>query len=207
MMEARRNRGFTLVELILVIAILGVVTTMGVVTLGLINEKWKQVQTRTELDAVAEYALGQVRQDMAAFVSPSLTGAPLQGMNSETADAAYPGTQLATDRLVIPTRGATPEGGEVLAAVKYAVENPEGARVLTRTRTGLYGDPTQAQPVNVAEGMVHFNVQFKDPEGQWQDAWDSVSPPLAVRVSLVVADTDRPERQVARVAEFAVRVN
>lgn len=207
MMDARRNRGFTLVELIFVMAILGVLTTMGVVTFGRINTLWAQTRSRTELDARAEYALEQIRQDMVAFVSPELTGAPLQGTNSISSDAAFPGADLASDTLLIPIRGTTPAGSELLAAVQYSVEADGAERVLTRTRMGLYGEPTEANPVNVVSGIVHFNVQYAGPEGIWQDAWDSLEPPSAVRVSLVVAEPERPERQVARESIFAVRVN
>ncbi len=207
MMNARRTRGFTLVELILVIAILGVLTTMGVVMFGRINHEWTVVKNRTELDATAEYAFGQIRQDLAAFVSPSLTGAPLQGADATSTGAAFPGQQLASDSLVIPLRGTSPEGDDVLAAAKYDVQVLGGTRTLTRSRAGLYGEEVPGEPVTVAPGVVHFNVQFLDAEGNWQDSWDSASPPSAVRVSLVVANPDRPERQVARETQFAVRVS
>ena len=99
-MDARRNRGFTLVELILVIAILGVLSTIGVVMFGRINNLWTQTRNKTELDARAEYALEQVRQDIAAFVSPALTGAPLQGVDSVASDPAFPVVKLASDSLL-----------------------------------------------------------------------------------------------------------
>ncbi|HOD51024.1 MAG TPA: type II secretion system protein [Candidatus Hydrogenedentes bacterium] len=207
MMDARRNRGFTLVELILVIAILGVLSTIGVVMFGRINNLWTQTRNKTELDARAEYALEQVRQDIAAFVSPALTGAPLQGVDSVASDPAFPGVKLASDSLLIPIRGTTPAGGEVLAAVKYAVVAESGTRILTRAPMGLYGEAGEAKSTEVTEGVAQFNVQYAGPEGQWQDAWDGAQPPSAVRVSLVVAEPGRPERQVAREAIFAVHVN
>ncbi|MFO7976062.1 MAG: type II secretion system protein [Candidatus Hydrogenedentota bacterium] len=207
MMDVRRNRGFTLVELILVIAILGVLTTMGVVTFGRINNLWAQARSRTELDARAEYALEQIGQDVAGFVSPGLTGAPLQGKNNVSSDAAFPGAELASDRLIIPVRGSTPAGGEVLAGVEYAVQAEGGERILRRARMGLYGETTEAKPVTVVAGVVHFNVQYAGEKEEWRDAWDSVQPPSAVRVSLVLAEPERPERQVVREATFPVRVN
>jgi prepilin-type N-terminal cleavage/methylation domain-containing protein len=207
MMDARRNRGFTLVELIFVIAILGVLTTMGVVMFGLVNNLWAQTRARTELDARAEYALEQIRQDMAAFVSPALTGAPLQGRDNAMTDPAFPGVQLASDSLLVPMRGLTATGGEVLAAAQYAVKSEGGERTLMRTPMGLYGEPAKAKPVTVVPGVVHFNVQYGGAEEKWQDNWDSVQSPSAVRVSLVLAEPERPERQAAREAIFAVRVN
>ena len=193
MMHARTTQGFTLVELILVIAILGILTTMGVVMFGRINNAWTLTRNRTELDAKAEYALDQIRQDLTDLVSPALTGAPLQGADAAVPDAAFPGANAASDTLIIPIRGETPAGA---------------ARVLTRTQTGLYGETQEtAPPATVAEGVAQFNVQFLGPDAQWLDAWETAAPPAAVRVSLVVANPDRPERQVARETVFAVRAN
>ncbi len=208
MMHARTTQGFTLVELILVIAILGILTTMGVVMFGRINNAWTLTRNRTELDAKAEYALDQIRQDLTDLVSPALTGAPLQGADAAVPDAAFPGANAASDTLIIPIRGETPAGAEMLAAAKYAVQAAGGARVLTRTQTGLYGETQETvPPATVAEGVAQFNVQFLGPDGQWLDAWETAAPPAAVRVSLVVANPDRPERQVARETVFAVRAN
>ncbi len=205
-MNARRNRGFTLIELIVVLAILGAVTSLGVVTFGQINIAWNETRDRTELDARAEYALDQIRQDIAAIVSPALTGAPLTTTDNTLTDAAFPGAELASDSLLIPLRGMSPAGEEVLAAVRYEVQARDGRRVLTRTQKGLYGEETGAEPVNVAPGVVHFDVQCAGPEDDWREAWTEASLPRSVRVSLVLANPERPERQVARAAVFTVTV-
>jgi hypothetical protein len=175
---------------------------------GRLTNAWTLTRNRTELDATAEYALKQIRQDLTDLVSPALTGAPLQGTDASVPDAAFPGANAASDTLIIPLRGKTSAGSETLAAVKYAVQDMGGARVLTRTQTGLYGGTQDnLAAIKVADGVAQFNVQFLGPEGQWRDAWETAATPAAVRVSLVVANPDRPERQVARETVFAVRAN
>ena len=160
MMHARTTQGFTLVELILVIAILGILTTMGVVMFGRINNAWTLTRNRTELDAKAEYALDQIRQDLTDLVSPALTGAPLQGADAAVPDAAFPGANAASDT---SPSGARPGGRQMLAAANTPFR-PRAAPACDTHQTGVRRNPETAPPATVAEGVAQFNVQFLGPD-------------------------------------------
>lgn len=202
----RRSSGFTIVELLVVIVVMGVVTTMGVVALGKMMGYWGQTRSRAELDARAEYALDQMGKDFASVASAKLSGVSLQGKSGTAQEKRFWGFSLEDDRVVIPVW--TPDGA---SKVQYRVVREEGNEpVLVRTTGPLLGEDVSGGPTAIAHGVYQFCVEYSPPAGagspEWTRDWSAAELPGAVRVCLVVVDESSADVQVSRQAQFPIRV-
>ena len=73
MMRARSTRGFTLLELIVVIGLMAIVTAWASSAFFKMSDAWRRISLRAELDARADQALDQMRADFAEVLSPELS--------------------------------------------------------------------------------------------------------------------------------------
>ena len=106
----RTRRGFSLLELVVVVGIIGVVTTIGLTTFIRMMDYWNAEQSRASLERKAEYALDQMRQDFAAALSSGLCGSPLVGEARVARDPErYWGQDLADDQVFIYKAYTSPE--------------------------------------------------------------------------------------------------
>ncbi|HNR34609.1 MAG TPA: type II secretion system protein, partial [Candidatus Hydrogenedentes bacterium] len=79
MNRSRPPRGFTLLELLTVIALMGVATTMGITMLFKVSDAWRETTRRMELDELASRIFNEMRKDFALVVSPAVDGASIRG--------------------------------------------------------------------------------------------------------------------------------
>ena len=70
----RRSDGFTLLEILVVAAIIGVVMTMGTSTFVGVTRAWNEQRAITDLDDQARAALESIRQDVESTLSSEVSG-------------------------------------------------------------------------------------------------------------------------------------
>jgi len=194
MIPHRRTSGFTLLELLVVIGIMGVVTAVGGTTFVRMMGAWSDVRSQMELNRAAEQILETMRQDFAAVVSPSLAGMPLIATDQEEA----------SNQIILPVAAPTTQGGRTAGAtVQYHIN--EDHNELMRTAHPRFGIGT---PARVAQGVLEMRIEcLPKGSGSWQQSWERPELPGAVRVSLTVADADNPLRdKVSRKAVFPIYV-
>ena len=210
MNRTRRRIGFTLIELIVVLSLMGVATTLGVVMFARVTDVWKQASIRTELDATVNNVFEQMRQDFDAVVSGKLAGVSVRGATQTAQDKRFFKIPLEDDQVIVPIEIAPGPGARVQRAdVRYVIERKEDMPTLVRTTT-LSGSPNApVTHLKLAQGVIAMRVEFigKGPESSWQKDWLQAAAPGAVRVSLTVADPNRYYEQISRKAVFPIKVD
>ena len=212
-----RRHGFTLFELLVVISIMGVATTLGATMLSRVMDTWRRVSVRTELDAMAERVFEKMGKDFADVLSSDLSGVALGGITQTVRDHAdFPGRALADDRIIIPIRTAPGlDRAEAGAMVMYKVERDNGRDQLVLTIGDLVTDvpvPIGGRIEMIPQARVlGLRFEYASKDGVWQAPDDEAGSfddlPKAVRVSLALADRDFPNEQVARSRVFPIHVD
>ena len=133
------SRGFSLIEVLVSIALLGVVTTIGVRTFSLLTTTWKETQTLAGLEDSAAIAFREIRKDLSDTLSAELSGVSIIGID-QYVNAKQGHNQAADedDRLIIPIQGT--KDGEILErtrSIQYRIERESGRASLVRTRGDL----------------------------------------------------------------------
>lgn len=208
-MSARASaaKGFSLIELVVAIGLLGVVSTIAVGMFVRMSDLWTDMEAQVEMNDRAEYALARIEEDLTELVSPRTAGAPLVVTDAVHQDDRYFwAIDLADDAITLPTRVLQREDGiRRWVEVAYAVDRSTWTLMRSATAPGGASDAAP-QPMIAATGVVQFNVSCRDRDGAWRTAWDEPEPPEAVRVSLVMMNPGRPWQQIARTAVYRVRV-
>lgn len=210
MTRLSRREGFTLIELILVIAIMGVATTMGIVMLFNVAGSWKVTTTRTALDANADQVLRYIGLDMAELVSSKVAGATVKGVAQTITTEAFYKIPLENDVLTIPVE-IKEKGVAHRAEIVYTVDRSQGNNTLVRKAQLPGGAGKSETGLRIVPGVnvLAFRAEFlpRTPGGAWQAGWSDAVPPKAVRVTVTIGDPYKPQEQVLRKAVFPVEVN
>ncbi len=209
MNRRRAHAGFTLLELIVVLSLLGAATTMGGVMMFKISDAWRLTTIRTDLGAKADAIFSAMRQDFDECVSAKLAGVAIHASAQTANDDRFYRIPLESDDVTIPVETALGPGARAQRAnVHYFIDRKQGAPVLMR-ETRLPGGEAVSASLKVAEGVIAMSIESigKGPESGWQRGWTEPSAPGAVRVSLTLSDPDRPMEQVARKAVFPIKVD
>lgn len=198
MNRRRRPAGFTLMEVLVVIALMGIVTTLGFNVFLKMTDAWQSTRTRTALDRTAAQAFNAIREDLSHVVSPSLVGLALSGVDGTTRDdTRFFGIDLGDDSLALSTlapMGA--EGVERAVVVKYYVRRGSGQETLVRA--------IGSQETEVAEGVVSLEFEYAAPDGLWQSEWNSDKLPKAVRVSMTLLNPDMAVQMGEQIVRKAI---
>ncbi len=199
--------GFSLVEMLVVMAVLSVVTTIGVTMFATITGSYRETERRMDLGNVAQNAFDSIRKDCSQVTTSSLAGVPLRGVREMEEQVRYGRVPLEDDRLILPVSYFNPLQDRMEhVTVMYHIDRSEGQPKLVRTMQGGYGaeDPAGAQEV-IIPGALSMRFEFFDGTA-WQPGWSAATHPEAVRCSITVSDLDRPYEQVSRSAAFPIRV-
>lgn len=209
----RHARGFTLLELLVVLSILGVVTTIGTMAFVGVTGAWNERKSIAELDAQARQAIESIRQDLANALSTELAPVGFRGVSRDIeTDRTFPPAVLADDEFAFPVQSATgSETLEVAAQVGYRVDRSGDMGRLIRTVGPIEKafPTTNQQEVIPRAGVLGFSVQYLADSANplWADRWALNPMPRAVRVSIVLEDPDRPnEYQVTKEAVIPIHV-
>ena len=190
----RKHAGFTLLELLIVIALLGVVTTMGLRAYGAMTARWNDTKATMEMHDAAGRALESIRRDLKAAPGAAVTGQGLLGQPGEARDEnRFWGHELADDSIVIPA--VDPEDPGRLQLVRYLVERGRQTPRLVRvaSRDGQNGR------VVIADGVLGFSVRFRaEPDGTWVSSWNHNRIPAQVAVNVVMMNPGNPQAQLVR---------
>jgi len=201
-------RGFTLLELIVVLSLMGVATTIGMVMFSRISDTWRQVTISTELNATADIIFNQVRQDLSEVVSAKLSGAAIKGTPQAVRDKRFFKVSLEDDQIVIPVEIVPgPDARLRRLDVKYYIDRKDGGSTLMRASTAP--GAAEGSSGKVADGVLAMCIEYmgRQPGAAWQRGWTQAAAPSAVRVSVTLMDSVRTSEQAARKAVFPIRVD
>ena len=210
------TQGLTLLELLVVIALMGVASTLGGRVLLGVTDNWRQISVRAELDAMAEGVFDRMGKDFSDILSADVSGVPLVGMTQDLEDSPdHPDAPMSDDRVIIPIRTSTgPTQVSAGARVMYRVEPEDGRRLLVQTVGDLMTDlPIGGRVALIPQAdVLRLRIDYADKAGRWlaregHEGWYRAALPRAVRVSLTLAHQDRPFDQVARSKVFLIHVD
>lgn len=207
------DTGFTLIELIMVISVLSVVSTLCVTAFIGLTRYWDDTHAMTELSGQADDAIASIRDDLNRALSLDVSGVPLQGVPNDYRDSSrFFDWEMADDRIVIPALVRDMAGSETPRSVMYRIDREGSRDKLVRT-VGDLGTETPSSgrfEVIPRADVIRFRLEYASDDGgwRWQPRWGRArSLPRAVRVSLALADPNRPDRQIARKAVLPIRVH
>jgi len=204
--QSRSRSGFTLFELLVVLAVMSVVTTIGVTAYSRVTGVWRVSTLRLSLAANASTILDSIHRDMENVPSARRMGQSIGGVDVLSEETHFRRVPLDNDRLILPVLQANASGFTERAAVKYhIVRDAEGDRIV-RTSGPMDGsEPAGSSLILSDTRVLALDLQFLD-GGEWKPAWTGPEHPEAVRVSLTLAGSGvREVEQITRSAVFPVR--
>lgn len=198
------RRGFTLLELLVVMTVLSVVTTIGVTAFIRVTGYWNDASSLARLENGAAAAFDSMGDDFAAVLSSRTAPGAFTGVRGGVNGGGA--AELADDRVTLPVEQVNAAtGGRERVLVTYVIdrEGAGAARLLRRSvpSTGVAG----GTDTEVAKGVAGMRVSYFD-GAAWRPEWRENTPPRAVRVSLLMANPAGTGRQSARKAVFNINV-
>ena len=196
----KRRAGFSLIEVITVLAVLSIATAIGVRGLYAVSDQWRALCVRNELNAKATAVFETMRHDFDRMLSFARAGVPLLG---EDRDAP---SSIADDAIVFPIEHWNPALGRIERRnVQYCIDRGGAAPALVRTLGALGETPPSGAHALAGAGVMAMRAEYFNGR-RWVRGWRRRNLPEAVRISLVMQDADRPWEQIVRVTAFTVHV-
>lgn len=210
--------GFSLVELLVVMAILSVVTALGSQAFFRVTDAWTKTKILQDLDSAADQAFEIMAHDFADVLSSELSGIPMIGVRGdwESRERRFFDRMFADDSIILPIQSSgIGEGNLTGGTLMYAVRRKRGEDRMEHSLVRTVGPLTTASP---PEGgllpvispdradVLRLRIEYADPQGEWQPSWRDPTLPRAVRVSMTLAHPDQYDRQVSRKAVFPIHV-
>ncbi len=199
--------GFTLLELILVLTIMSIVSTLGVTGLFRMTLYWNDLQSTLRMNAAATHAFESFAKDFESVLSARVVGVGLRGQQADIEDnVRFWRLSFEDDSLTAPVEQYNPlTGAQERLSVQYAIDRHEDEPRLVRTTTPL-GDAVRSGTQSVAaSGIVGMRIQYFD-GNDWRGNWDGSAMPEMVRVSLSMMADNRTDQHLSRVATFRIHV-
>ena len=174
--SGERNRGFTLLELVLVVGIFGMVMTMAYQILNSTIEAERRVTRNTRTGKVGEGILTQMRRDLQGAVWRSYGPDVFRGIDSGSGDDAQDEFHFITTAPV-PVPEDEPElyAGDA-ASVGYVLRSggPDGLSTLyRRVNFDLVTSPLEdGQYHEIYNRVQGMEIRYLAEENEWIDEWD-----------------------------------
>ncbi len=208
----RRSAGFTLLEMLVVIMIIGAAMTMGTSTFVTVTQVWNERRAISELDGQAQAAIESIRADLASALSSDMSGVGLSGSSRELKDdRTYPPWAHADDDFSFAVESAdAARGNAALAKIGYRVERTGATGTLVRTTGPISGEFPEGGRLELVSARVQgFSVEYlaAGPGAAWSETWAGPGFPRAVRVGLALESSVRPEFQTSRKAVIPIHVH
>ncbi len=204
----RSSAGFTLLEIVVTLGIVGIVAALGFQILYGVMDGYAELRDRTELDAQARQALALIRRDVLDMAHPATVGEPLTSTASDATafeDDQFWRIPLESDEMRFPILISGADQDERVVMVRYWIERSNGVGALYRSVYELGEEPEENGAAQL-QGVIGFRTEFAtggDPP--WLPYWDEpYATPKAIRLSLSLVDPDRVETQVAHRAVIPV---
>lgn len=203
----RSQQGFTLIELIVVLGIMGVVTTLATSVFIQMNSSWAEIRSDADFEIKANNIFDEFRRDADQAIPQSVTHVPLAVTNDQYrgASEAFFNAFFNSDTLEFPAYVPLgPQGLLRPGRVRYFLDRQSGAPSLIRQVLTLDGESVVGQQ-NVGTGVYGFDVQFPAADGRgWTNDWTGNRAPSFVRVSILLIDDRDATEQVARTAVIRI---
>lgn len=205
---ARRSAGFTLMELIVVIALIAILTNIGMTFFFKMSDNWRQARGRMDLNAKADTILSEIGRDIRGVVSARISGRAISGVAGTAEDSRFFKIPLENDEIRIPImQPVTPDGPSVLQRVAYRVEREAGRHRLVRIAdASVAGAMPSPRVVPMADGVLALRFEYTGDFQTWRSEWSESRLPKAVKVSMTLMDSGLPDEQISRKAVFCVPV-
>ena len=197
--NVNRNAGFTLIEILVAVAILGVMAAM---VFGGMNA----VMTQREVALGSLERLSGIQRTVTALTDDfaQLTPRPVRGALGRTSDPPLIGDGR-DENVVRLTRSGWRNPGRLprsqLQRVAYRLEDEVLYRDYTWVLDPVLGDEPVRQ--EMLDGVEELSIEYLDQGDEWQTQWpplQSQAPgaewPRAVRVTLSLVDLGQLERLV-----------
>lgn len=199
---AKKRRGFTLVEILTVLAVLGVLSTIGVVMFGKIMDYRKRGDVIQNLNTRFLEIVVRMEEDFQQIASPSLSGCRIFGERHVEEQKRYQAVPLDDDKLILPLIVCNSSGRMKLVKVKYYIDRMlGGAPKLVRVMGDASSNSIDGAKEILVSGALAMRIFYFDGEN-WVDSWNRDYYPKGVKICLVLADEDRPWEQVVREKVF-----
>lgn len=210
MMNHRKRSGFTLFELLVVLSVMSVVSTIGVTAYSRVTGVWRVSALRMEMASNAEYIFETIRRDIENVPSSLRTGQAIRGTDVLNEEVNYRRVPLDNDTLVLPVLQVGGKGLSERIAVKYHIQRNGTDHVLARTAGPMGGSDPNGSSLMVSDvnraNVLSMDIQYLS-AGVWQPVWSGPTHPEAVRVALTLAGKGQREvEQITRSAVFPIRV-
>lgn len=178
-----RGGGFTLIELVVGMAVAGLVVTAGIGALGLVQDRSDQAD-RAVSDVLSA---ATVRSTIVSV----LEGARVEAPSRSSQDYAFQGlegtgTLLRSDELFVPTSARTPVSG--VGFVRLYVDLVDSTTVrglVAAVQEDAFTPPTLIELAPEVEFLeIRYLLDLAQPH-VWQDGWPPGGMPDAVEIRLI----------------------
>jgi len=201
-MTFRRQRGMTLLEILVALAITGVVIGLGCGMLSSTERLLAQQQDSAMIDTAGWIWTANIAKDLRSSIAlPSV--APDAGWSGTSGKVAFTeglkvltsrvapeftNMDLSTDTMRIPVAGVRVSSGQEGAGyVEYSLARGKNGDISGLARKTWLRDETApaAEPGLVSPRIVSLAFAYRSADGAWQPTWNTpATAPKAVRVTL-----------------------
>ncbi|MGC8739443.1 MAG: prepilin-type N-terminal cleavage/methylation domain-containing protein [Candidatus Hydrogenedens sp.] len=196
------GRGFSLIEIITVLAVLSILSTIGVVMFGKIMDYRRQSEIRQAININYLRLINRLQLDFDQIVSPTFTKGNLRVVRHIENEKRYQSVPLDDDKISFPILYVSSDDNNSIMQVFYYIDRSLGgvpALVRVVSPSGQK-EPSGAREI-IMTGVLAMKIHCYD-GNNWLEQWDKPFYPKAIKVSFVLADENRIWEQVVRESTF-----